>query len=192
VRVRTPILLAATAVVASIALYATHATPTSTRYVVREPYTTTEVLEYLLFFTGRAATDHPALAKPDIRGRTTPPATEIRTAAVELMSRCIHSIDEIAGPALTAAFNAADPQRLDDALQRLDAVSRRWITAPHKRDDPCPPPRQRVRRPVSGSPYRNAKCSSFELSAGEIAPAVAGRTEWALSHDVPHDAKGTT
>lgn len=66
-------------------------------------------------------------------------ATEARTA-VELMSRCIHSIDATAGAALTAAFNAADPQRLDNALQRLDTASRRWITAPHKQEDPCPPP----------------------------------------------------
>ncbi|MGH3966593.1 MAG: hypothetical protein ACRDTV_00315 [Mycobacterium sp.] len=103
------------------------------------PYTIAEVLEYLLFFSGRAATDHPALDKPDVKTVTTRSAAEVRSA-VELMSRCIYSIDASAGPALTAAFNAADPQRLDTALERLDAAARRWITGPHKQEDPCPPP----------------------------------------------------
>lgn len=129
--------VAVIAVVGSTALYATQVTSTSTRHVVRGPYTTTEVLEFLVFSTGRVVADHPGLDKQ--RALTKLPDAQARDA-VESVTRCVHHLDAAAGPALTAAFNAADPQRLDGALRRFDAAARQWINAPYKLDDPCPPP----------------------------------------------------
>jgi hypothetical protein len=137
VRVRILVPVAVIAVVAGSALYATQVTSMSTRRVVRGPYTTTEVLEFLLFSTGRVVADHPGLDKQ--RALTKLPDAQAR-GAVESVTRCVHHIDAAAGPALTAAFNAADPQRLDGALHRFDAAARQWISAPYKQDDPCPPP----------------------------------------------------
>jgi hypothetical protein len=137
VRTRLLVAVLAIAVTGSIALYATQMKSTSTRHVVHGPYTTTEVLEFLLFSTGRVVTDHRDLDKQGALAIL--PDTQAQ-AAVESVTRCIHHIDAAAGPALTSAFNVADPQRLDGALQRFDAAAHRWITAPYKQDDPCPPP----------------------------------------------------
>jgi hypothetical protein len=131
--------LTAAAVAASAAFYATHGRAPSSRHVVHAPYTTTEVLEYLLLSTGPVVTDHPVLDKPAVR--TAPQLSAVKArAAVQSMTGCINRIDASAGPAVTAAFNAADPQRLDRALRRFDDAANRWLTAPYKQDDPCPPP----------------------------------------------------
>jgi hypothetical protein len=138
-RLRLLACLTATAVAGAAAFYATHGAPPLSRRVAHAPYTSTEVLEYLLLSTGRVVTDHPALDKPAIR--TAPQLSQTKAhAAVESMTGCINRIDASAGPALTAAFNAADPQRLDTALRRFDAAANRWLTAPYKQDAPCPPP----------------------------------------------------
>jgi hypothetical protein len=137
VRSRILITLVAIAVVGSIALYATDATSPSTRHVVHAPYTTTEVLEFFGFSAGRVVADHPDL---DQRGAFAIASDSQARFAAESVTGCIHRMDASAGPALTAAFNAADPQRIDGALQRVDAAARRWMTAPYKQDDPCPPP----------------------------------------------------
>jgi hypothetical protein len=138
-RVRLLACLTATAVAGSAAFYATHGTPPLSRHVVHARYTTTDVLQYLLLSAGPVVADHPALGQPAIRTTPQLAATKAR-AAVESMTRCIDRIDASAGPALTAAFNAADPQRLDTALRRFDAAANRWLTAPYKQDAPCPPP----------------------------------------------------
>jgi hypothetical protein len=129
--------LVATAVAGSTSVYAAHVAPPSAGHLVHSPYTTTEVLEFVLFSTGRVAAEHSALDKQ--RTATILSDTEALTAA-ESISGCIHSIDATAPPALTKAFNAADPQRLDSALRRFDAAASRWLAAPYKQDDPCPPP----------------------------------------------------
>jgi hypothetical protein len=138
-RVRLLACLTATAVAAGAAFYLTHGRPPSSRHVVHAPYTTTEVLEYLLLSTGPVVADHPVLDKPAVRTAPQLSAAKAR-AAVQSMTGCINHIDASAGPAWTAAFNAADPQRLDRALRRFDAAANRWFTAPYKQDDPCPPP----------------------------------------------------
>jgi hypothetical protein len=55
--------LATIVVIGSVALYAPQVTSTSTRHVMHTPYTTTEVLEFLLFSTGRVVADHPDFDK---------------------------------------------------------------------------------------------------------------------------------
>jgi hypothetical protein len=138
-RVRLLACQTATAVGVSAAFYATQGRPPSSRHAVHAPYTTTEILEFLLLSTGPVVADHPALDRPAVRNAPQPSPAKAR-AAVQSMTGCIDRIDASAGPSLTAAFNAADPQRLDRALRRFDAAANRWFTAPYKRDDPCPPP----------------------------------------------------
>jgi hypothetical protein len=138
-RVRLLAGLTAAAVAAAAAFYATQGRAPSSRHVVRAPYTTTEVVEYLLLSTGPVVADHPVLERPAVR--TAPQLSAVKArAAVQSMTGCISRIDASAGPALTSAFNAADPQRLDRALRRFEAAAHRWLTAPYKYDDPCPPP----------------------------------------------------
>jgi hypothetical protein len=138
VRIRILTYLTATAMAGSIAFYATHGGATSTTHIVHASYTTTDVLEFILLSRGRVVADHPALDTAGSMAAPNPPAPDVR-AALESLSGCIQRIDASAGPALTAAFNAADPQRLDSALRRFDAAAGQWLTAPYKQD-PCPPP----------------------------------------------------
>jgi len=137
VRIRTRLIPVAVAVVVSAGLYAIHLTSAPPKHTVHAPYSTTEALEFLLFSTGRVVADHPDLAKQSALG--TASDAQARTA-VESVTRCVDHLDATAGPALTAAFNAADPQRLDGALQRFDAAARRWVSAPYPQDAPCPEP----------------------------------------------------
>lgn len=127
----------AVAVVVSVALCVVHATSPAPRRVAHARYSTTEILEFLLFSTGRVVAEHPDLNQQ--KAVTTASDSQAQTT-VESVTRCVGHLDAAAGPALTAAFNAADPQQLDGALHRFDAAARRWITAPHKQDDPCPEP----------------------------------------------------
>jgi hypothetical protein len=136
-RIRVLVTLVAMAAAGSSVFYATHVASPLTRHVVQSPYTTTEVLEFLVFSTGRVAAEHPALDKQ--RTVTMLSDTQARAAA-DSITECIRSIDAAAPTALTKAFNAADPQRLDSALRRFDAAASRWLAAPYKQDDPCPPP----------------------------------------------------
>jgi hypothetical protein len=117
---------------------------------VHASYTTTDILEFLAFSAGRVVTDHPTLG--ETRVAMTLPEGEAHSTA-ELVTGCIHSIDAAAGPALTAAFNAADPQRLDSALRRIDAATNRWLKAAYKQDDPCPPPPPPPKAPPSHRSY---------------------------------------
>src|ERR1700755_2556219 len=105
-RVRLLAGLTAAAVAAAAVFYATQGRAPSSRHVVRAPYTTTEVLEYLLLSTGPVVADHPALEKPAVRAAPQLSAAQARDA-VQSMTGCIGRIDASAGPALTAAFNAA-------------------------------------------------------------------------------------
>lgn len=131
--------LVAIAVAASIARYATHGPSRLARHAGQIAYTTTDVVEYLAFATGRVAADHPTLGRTDEGAAKTPPAGQLRAVA-ESVTSCIRSIDAAAAPALTAAFNAADPQRLDSAVHRFNAAAKRWLAAPYKQEVPCPPP----------------------------------------------------
>jgi hypothetical protein len=135
IRIVAPVI--ATAVAASIAVYQTSPASQLSRHVVHAPYATTEILEYLLFSAGRVVADYPAL---DTQKNATSLSDSQARAATESISRCIGSVDATAGPALTEAFNAADAQRLDNALRRFDAAASRWLTASYKQNDPCPPP----------------------------------------------------
>lgn len=138
-RIRVLVCLVVIAVAASVARYATHAAPRLIRHAGHAPYTTIDVVEYLTFAMGPVVADHPTLGGSDLSTARTPSAEQLR-AATESVTGCIHSIDAAAGPALTAAFNAADAPRLDNALHRFNAAATRWLTAPHKQDAPCPPP----------------------------------------------------
>lgn len=131
--------LTTAALAGSIAFYATHGESPPTRRAAHAPYTITDILEYLLLSTGRVVVDHPTLDKPAVETATTLSDTDAR-AAIESTNACIHHIDASAEPSLTAAFNAADPQRLDIALRRFDAAANNWLTARYKQEDPCPPP----------------------------------------------------
>ena len=137
-RIRTLLPVVALAVVVGVALDAIQASAPPARHAVHATYSATEVLEFLLFSTGRVVADHPELAEPRAPAML---ATDSQAHVVaESVSRCVNLMDATAGPALTAAFNAGDPQRIDGAVQRVDAVARRWLTAPYKLDDPCPDP----------------------------------------------------
>src|SRR5277367_5995474 len=122
-----------------VALYASHPSTPSTKRVVHAPYTTDEVIEFVLLSRGRIVADHPALMKAGVAPAPPIPAAKVHTA-LEIVSRCIDRIDASARPALTTAVKAADPQRLDSALQRFDAAAAHWMVAPHSQDAPCPPP----------------------------------------------------
>ena len=138
---RTPILSFVIALVtlSGLAFYANDAMPPPQRKALRTSYTSAEILEYLLFSSGRAATEHPLAGKLNAAAPKLPPEMQLRTVS-ETVSRCINSIDEAAGPALSAAFNTADAQLLDGALQRFDAAASRWPTLAHAPGAPCPPP----------------------------------------------------
>lgn len=131
--------LTVAAVAAGVALDASHGTPPPNGHVQRAPYTTSEILEYLLLSSGRVVADHHALERPVI-GSAHPLAPDRARAAVQTVVRCVDRVDAAAGPTLTAAFNAADPQRLDLALHRFDSAANRWLTAPYEQNKPCPPP----------------------------------------------------
>lgn len=142
--------LTATALAGSVVLYAIHPEAPMNRHTVHASYTATDILEFLAFSAGRVVADHPTLG--EARVANTLPEGQARSAA-EQVTGCIHSIDAAAGPALTAAFNAADPQRLDSALRRIDAATDRWLKAAHKQDDPCPPPPPPPKAPPSHRSY---------------------------------------
>lgn len=131
--------LTAIAAAAGIVFYANHGAATPARNAVHVSYTTTEVLEYLLLSKGKVVADHPALKRPSITSPVDISDAHAREA-VESMTRCIDTFDASAGPTLTAAFNAADPRLLDSALHRFDGAAHRWLSAPYKRNAPCPPP----------------------------------------------------
>lgn len=115
------------------------AAPPVMRHAAPSNYTTIEVLEYFLLSSGRVTAEHPALNTPELR--LAMPLFGGRAHVVaESIARCIHSIDASAGPALTAAFNAADAQRLDSALQRMHSATNKWFGSRYKQNDPCPPP----------------------------------------------------
>lgn len=149
-RIRVVLPLTASALAGSVALYGIYADAPISRHTVHASYTTTDILEFLAFSAGRVVEDHPSLA--ETRVVKTLPEGEARAVA-EHVTGCIHSIDAAAGPALTAAFNAADPQRLDSALRRIDVATNRWLNAAHKQDDPCPPPPPPPKAPPSHRPY---------------------------------------
>jgi hypothetical protein len=132
-------ILAVASVVAAATLYATRAAPPVMRYRAASDYTTVEVLEYFLLANGRVAAEHPALNTPELR-LAMPALGGQATVVAESIARCIQSIDATAGPALTAAFNAADAQRLDNALQRMHSATNNWFDSRYKLNDPCPPP----------------------------------------------------
>jgi hypothetical protein len=136
-RIRIVVPVVATAVAASVAVYQTHPVSQLSGHAVHAPYATTEILEYLLFSAGRVVADYPAL---DTQKNAASFSDSQARAATESIGRCVRSIDATAGPALTDAFNAADAQRLDNALRRFDVAASRWLTASYKQNDPCPPP----------------------------------------------------
>jgi hypothetical protein len=125
------------AVVGTSVLYATQARSPLGKHRTHAAYTTTEVFEFLLFSTGRVVDDHPGLHQP---GTYTTVSNSKLRAAAESLTGCIHRFDAAAAPALTSAFNAADAQRIDGALNRVNAAARQWMATPYKQDDPCPPP----------------------------------------------------
>lgn len=126
-RIRALSSLVALGVTVSVTAYAMHAQSPPTRHAVHGRYSSIDVLQFLLFSTGRVVAEHPDLTQP--RPGPIPPDSKARTV-LETVSRCVDRLDAAAVPALTAAFNAADPQRLDSALQRFDAAGRHWMTAP--------------------------------------------------------------
>lgn len=130
--------LLAIAVSASVAYYTTYASRPKLR-VLHLPYTTADVVEYLVFSAGRVVVDFPVLQRTDQKSVAVPSATQLHIAA-ESLTECIRSVDASAGSSMTAAFNAADPERLDGALRRFNAAANRWLSTPHKAESPCPPP----------------------------------------------------
>lgn len=138
-RARVLIFLAVVALVATVARLATHPPPRHTSYAGHLAYTPADVVEYFVFAAGPVVSDHPTLARPGVGTAKLPPAGELRAVA-ESVTDCIHSIDASAGPALAAAFNAADPQRLDSAVQRFNSAADRWLKAPYEQGAPCPAP----------------------------------------------------
>lgn len=117
-----------------------HRTPTPTR-LAHPAYTTDEVYEFILLSQGRIAAEHPGVLTttgPPAGARPLP-ATKVRTA-LQTVRQCIDRLDGSLSPALTTAVNTADPQRLDNALQRFDAAAVAWMTAPQSQNGPCPPP----------------------------------------------------
>lgn len=129
--------LTAAALAGAVALYGIYAKTPPVGRNAHANYTTTEILEFLAFSTGRVVADHPTLNASRVVGN--PPEEKARSAA-ESLSLCLRSVDAVAANAMTAAFDAADPQRLDPALRRVDAAMSHWLNAPHKQYDPCPPP----------------------------------------------------
>jgi hypothetical protein len=87
----------------------------------------------------------------------------------ESISGCIRSIDVAAGPALTAAFNTADPQRLDNAVHRFNGAAKRWLTAPHKQGGPCPPPPP----PPSAPPEKGSEPGWWKINGDILAEWLA-------------------
>jgi len=155
---------------ACITCYAILPTSRSARHTAPLSYSTTDVVEYLAFATGPVVADHPALARPELGGVKVPPAAQLHAVAVSLTG-CIHSLDASAGPALTAAFNAADPQRLDNAVHRFNAAAQRWLTAPYQQDDPCPPPPP---PPKSPPPEKNSDRGWWKVVGDILAYWVLG------------------
>lgn len=174
------VVVVAVAMVGGAALY-THQSkvPSSTRRSTHAPYTTGEVLEFLLLATGRVAKDHPSLENQ--RPLTAVPEMKTR-AAMEVVSRCIDHIDALAMPALTSAFNAADPQRLDGALRRFDVAASRWTTGSYKQNDPCPPPPP----PPYEGPIKGPPTKGWFWQVGDIAGkyVVAGVNFYALMYTI--------
>jgi hypothetical protein len=159
-RVRILVLLIANALAGTVALYAIHPEPPRNNRTGQARYTTVDILEFLAFSAGPVVADHPALSAPKI-AKTLPEGQE--RAAAERVTGCIHSIDAMAGPALTAAFNAADPLRLDNALHRIDAATNRWLKTAHTQDDPCPPPPPPPKAPPPSRPSYPIKVNGIGL-----------------------------
>lgn len=138
-RIRILACLTVMTVAGAAIMYVTHGAPNPpVKHSARAPYNTTDVVEYLLMSKGRVIADHPDLNKPGV-AMSKLSDTQARTV-VESITGCINHFDASAGPALTSAFNSADPQRLDNALQRFETAAHHWIEAPYKQNNPCPPP----------------------------------------------------
>jgi hypothetical protein len=128
----------ALAVTVSVALYAVHATsPSTAKHGAVNHYSIDDILQFLVFNTGQVVIDH-----PDLDEHRPAPRLSARDAhhLLESVTQCVNHLDAAAAPALTSAFNAADPQRIDNALQRFDGVAQHWMSAPHKANAPCPEP----------------------------------------------------
>lgn len=149
-RARVLVVVVAVSVFGGIAFRTTHETPASPRKTARSAYTTADIIEYLAFSQGPVARDHP-VDGTRIEAPGTRPESRLRTIA-QSMSECVHRLDAAAGPRLAAAFNTADPQRLDRALRRFDAAATRWLTSPTQ-IPPCPPPPPPPSVPPAPSPY---------------------------------------
>lgn len=148
-RRRLPACLTVIAVAGAAILYHAQHTPALPgRHATRAPYSTSDVVEYLLMSKGRVVDEHPDLNKT---GAAMAKLSDTQAlTVVESITRCVDHFDAAAGPTLTAAFNSAEPQRLDNALQRFETAAQHWVEAPHKQNDPCPPPPP---PPSRGGPY---------------------------------------
>jgi len=138
VKVRRLLSAMAVAVAVSVGLYTVHATsPSATKYAVAKHYSITDILQFLMFSSGPVISDHPELDDHRPPARLSDSDAHV---ALESVTRCVNHLDAAAVPALTAAFNAADPQRIDTALHRFDQAAQHWLSGPHKQDAPCPEP----------------------------------------------------
>lgn len=137
-RIRVVVPVVALTVAVGVAVAGVDAVAPPAKHAVRARYSTADVLEYLMFSKGRVVADHPELAEP--RQTPTEATDEQSYTVAETASHCVGLMDGEVGPALSSAFNAGDPQRLDGAIARVDGVVRRWMDAPFKLDAPCPDP----------------------------------------------------
>jgi hypothetical protein len=140
VKVRRLLSAMAVAVAVIVGLYTVHATspsPSATKHIAVHRYSVTEILQFLVFNTGQVIVDHPDLDEHRPAERL---SNHDAHNVIESVTRCVNHFDAAAVPALTTAFNAADPQRIDTAVQRFDHAAQHWMSGPHKQNAPCPEP----------------------------------------------------
>jgi hypothetical protein len=138
VKVRRLLSAMAVAVAVIVGLYTVHATsPSTTKYGVSKHYSITDILQFLMFSSGPVISDHPELDDHRPPARLSDSDAHV---ALESVTHCVNHLDAAAVPALTSAFNAADPQRIDNALHRFDQAAQHWLSGPHKQNAPCPEP----------------------------------------------------
>lgn len=137
-KVRTLLSAITLGVAVSVGLYEVHTTPSPpAKHIAANHYSITDILQFLVFSSGPVITDHPELDEHRPPARLSDRDVQV---ALESVTHCVNHLDAAAAPALTSAFNAADPQRIDNALQRFDQAAQHWLGAPHKENAPCPEP----------------------------------------------------
>jgi SdpC family antimicrobial peptide len=100
-------------------------------------YTSEDVIELLAFASGPIVDEHPDIVPSSVRSQA--PSPTARRKASESIATCLKALDPSIDSDMSAAFQAAEPYRIEGVLGRINAAAEVWQTSPPL-GAPCPPP----------------------------------------------------